>query len=64
MVALFFYLLALIFSSLGLFFILINLNRFVIGYSFWQYIKFIFTNIECGVFFIGIIILILIYERG
>lgn len=59
-----FYILGLILSVIGLFFCFLNLNLFTIGYSFSKYVKFIISNIECGLFFIGIIILVFIYERG
>ena len=58
------YLLGLLLTILGLFFIIINLNLLVIGYSFGKYVKFIISNIECICFFIGLILLIVVYERG
>ena len=59
-----FYILGFLLSVIGLFFCIINLNLCTIGYSFGKYVKFIISNIECSMFFIGIIILILVYERG
>lgn len=58
------YLIGLLLTVIGLFFIIINLNLLVIGYSFLNYVKFIISNIECLIFFIGIIILIIVYERN
>jgi len=58
------YFMGIFLSVVGLFFIVINLNLFIIGYSFWDYLYFVFTRFECLVFFLGIILLILVYERG
>lgn len=58
------YILGILLSIGGLFFIIINLNLLIIGYSFWKYVKFIISNVECLLLFIGIIILIYVYERG
>ena len=58
------YLLGLFLTVIGLFFIIINLNLLVIGYSFGKYVKFIISNIECLSFFIGLILITLVYERG
>lgn len=58
------YLFGLLLSIVGLFFILINLNLLVAGYTIWQYLGFIFKNMECLTFFGGIGILIAVYERG
>ena len=64
MITILMYITGLLLSIIGLFFIFININLLLIGYSFWQYIQFILTNIECLLFFIGILLLITIYERG
>ena len=58
------YLIGIITSSIGLFFIIINLNLLVSGAGFSDFIKFILTNGECLLFWIGIGVLILTYERG
>jgi len=58
------YLIGILCSVTGLFFILINLNLLTIGYTFFKYVKFIISNVECLLFFIGIIILVILYERG
>lgn len=64
MQTIFMYFLGIMLSSIGMFFILLNLNLLTIGYSFSKYVKFIISNAECLIFFFGIGILILIYERG
>lgn len=64
MQTIFFYLIGLLLTVTGLFFMLINLNLLTIGYTFSEYAKFIISKAECIVFFIGIIILIIVYERG
>ena len=59
-----FYILGILFVTLGLFFIIININLFFIGYSFIQFVNYIISSPQCNIFFIGILILILVYERG
>ena len=59
----FLYLFGFFLSVIGLFFCFLNLNLFTIGYSFRKYVKFIISNIECSVFLLGIIVIILAYER-
>ncbi len=46
-------------SIIGLFFIILYLNLFVIGYNFLEFVYFIIRSIYCDLFFIGIIIIIL-----
>lgn len=46
--------------SYGLTFILIYLNLFSFGYTLLEYLEFIFTNLYCLPFFIGIILLIIL----
>ena len=58
------YLLGLLLSIIGLFFIILNLNLLQVGYSFFKYVKFIISKAECLCFFIGITLLILVYERN
>ena len=58
------YLLGLLLSVIGLFFIILNLNLLQTGYSFLNYVKFISSKLECLCFFIGIILLIFVYERN
>lgn len=64
MKTLIFYILGILFITIGLFFIIININLFFIGYRFSQFVYFIIRRPECNIFFIGILILILVYERG
>ncbi len=47
------FLLGLTMSILGLSYIIIYLNLLVMDYSFSEYLKYIFTKIECVIFFIG-----------
>ena len=49
--------------SIGLFWIIIYLNLFYIGYSFLEYVKFINTRLECLLFYIGVIFIIVSLER-
>ncbi len=53
-------LLSIILCSLGLSFIIINLNLLAINYSILEYIIYILTHLSCNIFFIGIIILFII----
>ena len=57
------YLTGLLLSSVGLLFILVNVSLLIVGYTFWQYIIFVFSNFECLIFFIGLLILVFVYER-
>ncbi len=51
-------------SSIGLTYILIYLNLLVMGYTFIDYLGYIFTKFETLMFFIGYILIIFsIYER-
>ena len=53
-----------ILSTIGLTYIIIDLNLLIMGYTFFDYLKYIFTKIECILFFAGhFIIIILIYGR-
>jgi len=45
--------LGILLSSIGLFFIILYLNLFVIGYSFLEFVYFIIRSIYCDFFFIG-----------
>ena len=49
----FFYILGIILTVIGLFFIVINLNLFVLGYSFAYFVYFIISNLFCNIFFIN-----------
>jgi len=48
---------------IGLTFILLYINLFSFGYTMVEYLEFIFTNIECLLFFIGFIILLILLWR-
>ena len=51
------FILGFLFTLIGNVHIILNLNLLSIGYSFLDYICFIFTHVECVIFFIGIILL-------
>ena len=53
-----------ILSTIGLTYIIIDLNLLIMGYTFFDYLKYIFTKFECLIFFIGyLFIIVSIYER-
>lgn len=52
-----------VFSTLGLFFIILYLNLFTIGYSFLEFVYFIIRSIYCDLFFIGLILIYFSLER-
>ena len=56
-------LLGIILSIIGLFFIIIYLNLFVIGYNFLEYVYFISRSIYSDLFFVGILLIILFFKR-
>lgn len=49
--------------SIAVFFSIIYLNLLTIGYSFLEYVKFINTRLECLIFYIGVILIIISLER-
>ena len=57
------FLLGFILSVVGLFFIFLYLNLFVIGYSFFDFVYFIIRNIYCDLFFIGILLILVSLGR-
>lgn len=57
------YLLGVIFTSVGIFFTIIYLNLLTMGYSFWEFGKFISSKIEFWFIIIGIILIGLSLER-
>ena len=57
------YILGVIFTSLGLFFIIIYLNLLTIGYSFIEFVHFISRRVEVWLFLIGIILIAVSLER-
>lgn len=44
-------------TSYSLMFIIVYLNLLNMGYSFIEYIKYIFTHIECLLIFLGILLI-------
>ena len=53
------FIIGLIMASIGLSYIIIYLNLLVIGYSFIDYLIYIFTKLECIIFFIGYMLILL-----
>ena len=56
--------LGIILSSIGLTYIIIYLNLLLIGFSFIDYLEYVFTKIECLLFFVGYILLIILIKKG
>lgn len=63
MLYVFLFLLGIILSIIGLFFIFLYLNLFVIGYSFFEFVYFIIRSIYCDLFFIGLFLIIFTLRR-
>ena len=57
------YIIGVILTSLGLFFIIIYLNLLTMGYSFFDFVKFISRRAETWLFIIGILCIALSLER-
>ena len=57
------FILSIICMSIGLFFIVLYLNLFTLGYSFFDFVKFIIMRVECLIFFLGLIFLFLSIGR-
>jgi hypothetical protein len=51
-------------SAYSLMFFVIYLNLFKMGFTFFEYIKFIFTRLECLMIFLGIILIYLSLRKG
>ena len=51
-------------SSIGLMFIFLYTNLLTMGYSFWDFVKFISKRLECWFFLLGILIILKSSERG
>ena len=51
------------FCSISIFFVILYINLFTMGYSFLDFVKFINTRVECLLFYIGIILIIYSLER-
>lgn len=47
-------------AVVGLSYIIIYLNLLVMGYTFWDYLDYIFGKFECLSFFIGYILILLL----
>ena len=63
MVRILLYIIGVILTSIGLFFIIIYLNLLTIGYSFLEFVKFISRRFEVWLLLIGIICIIISLER-
>lgn len=57
------YFLGIIFTSIGIFFTIIYLNLLTMGYTFFEFVKFITSKIEFWFIVIGLICLVLSLER-
>jgi hypothetical protein len=65
MVRMFFFLLGFGLMVIGCTYIITYMNLMTIGYSFTDYLKFIFTNIECYFSIIGFLLVsIIIFTKG
>lgn len=53
-----------ILTSFGLTNIIIYLNLFSLGYSFSNYVNYIFRRWECLVLFLGILLIIVSFKKG
>lgn len=50
-------------TSLGLFFLILYLNLFSMGYTFFEFGKFITGRFECYLIIIGIVLIVITLER-
>ena len=56
--------LGIIMCGVGLFFMILYLNILEMGYSFLDYVHFIFSRVECLIFLVGVLLIIMdIYKR-
>ena len=58
------YIISIFLISIGISFIIINLNLLTIGYTFFEYVKFIISNLYFYFIIIAIIILYLLLRKG
>ena len=58
------FILGILITSYSLMFIIIYLNLIKMGYSFFDYIKYVFTKIECLSLIIGIILICLSFRKN
>lgn len=63
MIRLFFFLLGIFLTSLGLFFLILYLNLLNMGYSFFEFVKFITVRFECYFILIGSLLIFFSLER-
>ena len=56
-------LISIILISIGLTFIILDLNLLVIGYSFIEYLLYIISHLSTNIFFIGLFLLIFILKK-
>lgn len=56
-------LIGIFFCSISIFFSIIYLNLLTIGYSFFEYVKFINTRLECLLFYVGVLFILISLER-
>lgn len=60
-----FFILGILFCSIGLMFTVLYLNLLTIGYSFGNFVYFIISRGECLLFFLGLLFLLgVFYGRG
>lgn len=57
------YLLGVIFISLGIFFTILYLNIFVMGYSFWEFVQFISKEPIIWLIIVGIICILISLDK-
>ena len=57
-------LIAFIFMIVGETFLILYFNLFTFGYTIKEYLSFIFSKIECYLFFIGLIMEIILLRKG
>ena len=59
------FIIGLVLTVVGLSYIIIYLNLLVMGYTFWDYLDYIFGKFECLSFFIGyVLILLSLFVKG
>ena len=59
------FLFGILLSSVGLTFIIVYLNLLNMGYNFSEYVHFIFSKVECLIFWIGFLVIFLsMYRKG
>ncbi len=63
MIRLLLYILGIVLTSIGLFFIIIYLNLLTTGYSFLDFVKFISSRKEVWLFLIGLVLIAVSLER-